>query len=114
MIKRFEVGKSYYREIPSNPKFAVVEECKKMGTEPYRIFQICEVIKRTEHFLTLKEGEYPNEEIYRKKIKILPVNKVRPTDLYYKEKVEICQVGYYSHETIEADKPCQEYDLWTY
>ena len=70
MIKQFEVGKSYYREIPSNPNFAVVEECKKMGTEPYRIFQICEVIKRTKHFLTLKEGEFPNEEIYRKKIKI--------------------------------------------
>ena len=109
--KQFEVGKSYYRELPSNPNFAVVEECKKMGTEPYKIFQICEVIKRTEHFLTLKEGEYPNEKIYRKKIKILPKNKDRPTDLYYKDKVEICQVGYYSHETIEADKPCQEYDL---
>ena len=52
MIKQFEVGKSYYRELPSNPNFAVVEECKKMGTEPYRIFQICEVIKRTKHFLT--------------------------------------------------------------
>ena len=111
MIKQFEVGKSYYRELPSNPNFAVVEECKKMGTEPYRIFQICEVIKRTKHFLTLKEGEYPNEEIYRKKIKILPVNKDRPTDLYYKDKVEICQVGDYLHETIRADKPCQEYDL---
>ena len=31
MIKQFEVGKSYYRELPSNPSFAVVEECKKMG-----------------------------------------------------------------------------------
>ena len=111
MIKQFEVGKSYYRELPSNPNFAVVEECKKMGTEPYKLFQICEVIKRTKHFLTLKEGEYPNEEIYRKKIKILPVNKDRPTDLYYKDKVEICQVGDYLHETIRADKPCQEYDL---
>ena len=30
--KQFEVGKSYYRELPSNPNFAVVEECKKMGT----------------------------------------------------------------------------------
>ena len=29
MIKQFEVGKSYYRELPSNPSFAVVEECKK-------------------------------------------------------------------------------------
>ena len=111
MIKQFEVGKSYYRELPSNPNFAVVEECKKMGTEPYKLFQICEVIKRTKHFLTLKEGEYPNEEIYRKKIKILPINKDRPTDLYYKDKVEICQVGDYLHETIRADKPCQEYDL---
>ena len=60
MIKQFEVGKSYYRELPSNPNFAVVEECKKMGTEPYKLFQICEVIKRTKHFVTLKEGEYPN------------------------------------------------------
>ena len=24
MIKQFEVGKSYYRELPSNPNFAVV------------------------------------------------------------------------------------------
>ena len=92
MIKQFEVGKSYYREIPSNPNFAVVEECKKMGTEPYRIFQICEVIKRTKHFLTLKEGEYPNEEIYRKKVKI-------------EKEIEVCQVGYYSHEEIKADQP---------
>jgi len=114
MIKQFEVGKSYYREIPSNPSFTLVKELKKEGREPYRIFQICEVIKRTEHFLTLKEGEYPNEKIYRKKIKILPKNKDTPSDLYYKDKVEICQVGYYSHETIEADQPCQEYDLWTY
>ena len=29
MIKQFEVGKSYYREIPTNPNFAVIEECKK-------------------------------------------------------------------------------------
>jgi len=101
MIKQFEVGKSYYREIPTNPNFAVVEECKKLGTEPYRLFQICEVIKRTKHFLTLKEGEFPNEKIYRKKIKI-------------QEKIEVCQVGYYSHEEITADQPCQEYDLWTY
>ena len=111
MIKQFEVGKSYYREIPTNPNFAVIEECKKLGTEPYRLFQICEVIKRTKHFLTLKEGEFPNEKIYRKKIKILPVNKDRPTDLYYKDKVEICQVGDYFHEEITADQPCQEYDL---
>ena len=111
MIKQFEVGKSYYREIPSNPSFTLIKELKKEGREPYRIFQICEVIKRTQHFLTLKEGEYTNEEIYRKKIKILPKNKDRPTDLYYKDKVEICQVGYYSHEEIKADQPCQEYDL---
>ena len=31
MIKQFEVGKSYYREIPTNPNFAVVEECEKLG-----------------------------------------------------------------------------------
>ena len=111
MIKQFEVGKSYYREIPSNPSFTLIKELEKEDREPYRIFQICEVIKRTEHFLTLKEDEFPNEKIYRNKIKILPVNKDRPTDLYYKDKVEICQVGDYLHETIRADKPCQEYDL---
>ena len=47
MIKRFEVGKSYYREIPSNPSFTLIKELEKEGREPYRIFQICEVIKRT-------------------------------------------------------------------
>ena len=26
MIKQFEVGKSYYREIPTNPNFAVIED----------------------------------------------------------------------------------------
>ena len=98
MIKQFEVGKSYYREIPSNPSFTLIKELEKEGREPYRIFQICEVIKRTEHFLTLKEGEYPNEEIYRKKVKI-------------EKEIEVCQVGYYSHEEIKADQPCQEYDL---
>ena len=108
MIKQFEVGKSYYRELPSNPNFAVVEECKKMGTEPYKLFQICEVIKRTKHFLTIKEGEFPNEKIYRKKIKIQPEIKDRFTNLCKKEEVEICQVGYYFHETITADQPCQE------
>ena len=97
MIKQFEVGKSYYREIPSNPSFTLIKELEKEGREPYRIFQICEVIKRTKHFLTLKEGEFHNEEIYRKKIKI-------------EKEIEICQVGYYSHEEIKADQPCQEYD----
>ena len=111
MIKQFEVGKSYYREIPSNPSFTLIKELEKEGREPYRIFQICEVIKRTEHFLTLKEDEFPNEKIYRKKIKIQPVIKNRTTNLCKKEEVEICQVGYYFHETIRADKPCQEYDL---
>ena len=110
MIKQFEVGKSYYREIPSNPSFTLVKELKKEGKEPYRIFLICEVIKRTKHFLTLKEGEFPNEKIYRKKIKIQPVIKDRTTNLCKKEEVEVCQVGYYLHETIRADKPCQEYD----
>ena len=114
MIKRFEVGKSYYREIPSNPSFTLIKELKKEGREPYRIFQICEVIKRTKHFLTLKEDEFPNEKIYRKKVKIQPVIKNRTTNLCKKEEVEVCQVGYYLHETIRADKPCQEYDLWTY
>ena len=98
MIKQFEVGKSYYREIPSNPSFTLIKELEKEGREPYRIFQICEVIKRTEHFLTLKEDEFPNEKIYRKKIKI-------------EGKIEVCQVGYYSHQEITADQPCQEYDL---
>ena len=97
MIKQFEVGKSYYREIPSNPSFTLIKELKKEGREPYRIFQICEVIKRTEHFLTLKEDEFPNEKIYRKKIKT-------------EKEVEVCQVGYYSHQEIKADQPCQEYD----
>ena len=109
--KQFEVGKSYYRELPSNPNFAVVEECKKLGTEPYKLFQICEVIKRTKHFLTLKEGEFPNEKIYKKKIKIEPEFRNRTTNLCKKEEVEICQVGYYFHETIRANQPCQEYDL---
>ena len=111
MIKQFEVGKSYYREIPSNPSFTLVKELKKEGREPYRLFQISEVIKRTKHFLTLKEGEFPNEKIYRKKIKIEPEVKNRTTNLCKKEEVEVCQVGYYLHETIRADKPCQEYDL---
>ena len=111
MIKQFEVGKSYYREIPSNPSFTLIKELKKEGRAPYRIFQICEVIKRTKHFLTLKEDEFPNEKIYRKKVKIQPVIKNRTTNLCKKEEVEVCQVGYYLHETIRADKPCQEYDL---
>ena len=111
MIKQFEVGKSYYREIPSNPSFTLIKELKKEGREPYRIFQICEVIKRTKHFLTLKEDEFPNEKIYRKKVKIQPVIKNRTTNLCKKEEVEVCQVGYYSHEEITSDQPCQEYDL---
>ena len=111
MIKQFEVGKSYYCEIPSNPSFTLIKELKKEGREPYRIFQICEVIKRTKHFLSLKEDEFPNEKIYRKKVKIQPVIKNRTTNLCKKEEVEVCQVGYYLHETIRADKPCQEYDL---
>ena len=110
MIKQFEVGKSYYREIPSNPSFTLVKELKKEGKEPYRIYQICEVIKRTKHFLTLKEDEFPNEKIYRKKIKIQPVIKDRTTNLCKEEKVEVCQVGYYSHQEIKAAQPCQEYD----
>ena len=111
MIKQFEVGKSYYRELPSNPNFAVVEECKKLGTEPYRLFQVCEVIKRTKHFLTLKEGKYPNKKIYKKKIKIEPEIKDRTTNLCKKEEVEICQVGYYFHETIRADQPFDAVDV---
>ena len=108
MIKQFEVGKRYYREIPTNPNFAVIEECKKLGTEPYRLFQVCEVIKRTKHFLTLKEGKYPNKKIYKKKIKIDHTIKDRTTNLCKKEEVEICQVGYYFHETIRADQPYKE------
>ena len=41
--------------------------------------------------------EDSNEKIYRKKIKI-------------QKAVEVCQVGYYSHQEITADQPCQEYD----
>ena len=29
MIKQFEVGKSYYREIPSNPSFTLIKELEK-------------------------------------------------------------------------------------
>ena len=107
--KQFEVGKSYYRELPSNPNFAVVEECKKMGTEPYKLFQICEVIKRTKHFVTLKEGEYPNEKIYRKKVRVEDVWRSKYDD--YEDSMELCRVGYYHDEIIRADQPCQEYDL---
>ena len=49
---KFEIGKKYWYEIPTNPSWAVVEECKKLGTEPYRLYLTFEVIKRTNHFVT--------------------------------------------------------------
>ena len=57
MIKQFEVGKSYYREIPSNPSFTLIKELEKEGREPYRLYQTFEVIKRTNHFVTLKKTQ---------------------------------------------------------
>ena len=68
----FEVGKKYYRELPTEYiSWDLLQQLKKEGREPYQPPpEIYEVIKRTKQFVTLKTGSYPNEETIRKKIKI--------------------------------------------
>ena len=98
MIKRFEVGKSYYREIPSNPSFTLVKELKKEGREPYRLYQTFEVIKRTNHFVTLKKIGY--DTTLKRKVKTY-------------NNVEECCIAEIHHassflQTIQADRFCED------
>ena len=95
---KFEIGKKYWYEIPTNPSWAVVSECKKLGTEPYRLYKTFEVIKRTNCFVTLKRIGF--DTILKRKIKI------------YND-IEECCIAEIHHatsflQTIKADRFCQE------
>ena len=87
---KFEVGKKYLGE--------------SFGREPYQSPQeIYEVIKRTKHFITLKEGKCPNEKVFRKKIQVEPVWRKQYDD--YENSMEICKVGYpYASGIIRSDQ----------
>mgnify|MGYP001225955466 FL=1 len=87
-MTKFEIGKKYYREIPTYIAFDLAKQLEKEGKEPYRLFVNYEVIKRTKQFVTLKTGSYPNQEIIRKKIKV------------YQE-IETC-------ELVRSDSICKE------
>ena len=97
---KFEIGKKYWYEIPTNPSWAVVEECKKLGTEPYRLYLTFEVIKRTNHFVTLKKIGY--DTTLKRKVKTY-------------NNVEECCIAEIHHassflETIKANRFCKEDD----
>ena len=97
---KFEIGKKYWYEIPTNPSWAVVSECKKLGTEPYRLYKTFEVIKRTNHFVILKK--IGCDTTLKRKVKT------------YKD-IEECCIAEIHHassflETIKANRLCKEED----
>jgi len=95
---KFEIGKKYWYETPTNISYTLLKQLEEEGKKPYKLISTYEVIKRTNCFVTLKRIGF--DTILKRKIKT-------------NNDVEQCCIAEFHHatsflETIKADCFCQE------